>query len=241
MFFKECNLLQINAKIFKCPNSISIPMYIIVIGGGRIGEYLIDMLVGEGHDVALIEKDAEKANHMAESYDILVIKGDGAEAKYLEDAGIHKAEVLVACTGSDQINFVACQLAKSTYEVPKVIARTTNPSNKVIYEKLGVDVVVSTTEASAKSIYAGIKGFSAVLTFTGDVELIYAKIGKLSPILHRNIGELHLPWGCVLAAILRNGEIIVPTADIKIKEDDEIVIINKKGVEGKVRDLIAGK
>ncbi|NPA75990.1 MAG: NAD(P)-binding domain-containing protein [Euryarchaeota archaeon] len=216
-------------------------MYIIVIGGGRIGEYLIDMLVEEGHDVALIETNAERANHMAENYDILVIKGDGGEAKYLEDAGIHKADVLVACTGSDQINFVACQLAKSTYSVPKVIARTTNPSNKIIYEKLGVDVVVSTTEASAKAIYAGIKGFSAVLTFSGDVELISARVTKTSPVANRKINEIHLPWGSILAAILRDGEIRVPTEDMRIQEGDEIVIINKKGVENKVRDLIAGK
>ncbi len=216
-------------------------MYIIVIGGGRIGEYLVNMLIEEGHDIALIEKDPEKANHMAENYDILVIKGDGGEAKYLEDAGIHKADVLVACTGSDQINFVACQLAKSTYNVPKVIARTTNPSNKALYEKLGVDVVVSTTEASAKAIYAGIKGFSAVLTFGGDLELIHATIGKTSPLVNRNIEEIHMPWGSILAAILRQGEIIVPAEGVKIKEGDEVVIINKKGVETKVRELIAGK
>ncbi len=216
-------------------------MYIVVIGGGRVGEYLVSMLIEEGHDIALIEQDAEKANHMAENYDILVIKGDGGDAKYLEDAGIHKADVLVACTGHDQINFVACQLAKSTYNVPKVIARTTNPSNKILYEKLGVDVVISTTEAAAKAIYAGIKGFSAVLTFTGDVELIYATVQKTSPLVNTKVGELHMPWGSLLAAILRDGDIIVPTEDVKIKENDEIVIINKKGVENKVRDLITGK
>ncbi len=216
-------------------------MYIIVIGGGRVGEYLVSMLIEEGHDIALIEQDPEKANHMAENYDILVIKGDGGDAKYLEDAGIHKADVLVACTGHDQINFVACQLAKSTYNVPKVIARTTNPSNKVLYEKLGVDVVISTTEAAAKAIYAGIKGFSAVLTFSGDVELIYATINKHSPLVNAKVKDIHMPWGSILAAILREGDIIVPTEDVTIKENDEIVIINKKGVENKVRDLITGK
>ncbi len=216
-------------------------MYIIVIGGGKIGEYLVSMLIEEGHDIALIEEDPEKANHMAENYDILVIKGDGGDTKYLEDAGIHKADVLVACTGHDQINFVACQLAKSTYNVPKVIARTTNPSNKILYEKLGVDVVISTTEAAAKAIYAGIKGFSAVLMFSGDVELIYAKIEKTSPLLNTVVGDVHMPWGSMIAAILREGNILVPTEDLKIKEGDEVVIINKKNVENKIRELITGK
>ena len=216
-------------------------MYIIIIGGGRIGEHLVGLLIDEGHDIALIEKDEERAKYMAENYDILVIKGDGGEAKYLEDAGIKRADVLVACTGNDQINFVACQLAKSTYNVSKVIARTTNPSNKVLYEKLGVDVVVSTTEAAAKAIYAGIKGFSAVLTFSGDVELIYATISKKSPLMNRYVKDIHMPWGSILAAILRNGEIVVPKNDVKIMENDEVIVINNKGVESKVRDLILGK
>ncbi len=216
-------------------------MYIIVIGGGRIGEYLVSMLIEEGHDIALIEKDMGRAKHMAENYDILVINGDGGEAKFLEDAGIHKADVLVACTGNDQINFVACQLAKSSYSVKKVIARTTNPSNKILYEKLGVDVVVSTTEASAKAIYAGIKGFSAVLTFSRDVELIYARISKDSPLNSAKVRDLHMPWGSVLAAILRDGNIMIPTEEIELREGDEIVVINKKGVESKVRELIGGK
>ncbi len=216
-------------------------MYIIVIGGGRIGEYLVSMLIEEGHDIALIERNEEKAKHMAENYDILVIKGDGGEAKYLEDAGIHKADVLVACTGSDQINFVACQLAKSTYNVPKVIARTTNPSNKVLYEKLGVDVVVSTTESAAKAIYAGIKGFSAVLMFSGEIELLYAKITEKSPVINRKMGDIHMPWGSTIAAILRDGEIISPTEEQTIMPGDEVVIIAKKISEKKVKDIILGK
>ena len=215
-------------------------MYIIIIGGGKIGEYLVSMLMEEGHDIALIEKEEEKAKHMAENYDILVIKGDGGEAKYLEDAGIHKADVLIACTGSDQINFVACQLAKSTYNVPKVIARTTNPSNKVLYEKLGVDVVVSTTEAAAKAIYAGIKGFSAVLTFSGNIELLYARITNKSPVIKRKVGEIHMPWGSLIASIIRSGEIIVPSEEQEIMLDDEIVIVAKKEAEKKVRELIIG-
>ncbi len=216
-------------------------MYIIVIGGGRIGEYLVNMLVDEGHDIALIENNEERAKHMAENYDILVIKGDGSEANYLEDAGIHKADVLVACTGNDQINFVACQLAKSTYHVPKVIARTTNPSNKVLYEKLGVDIVISTTEAAAKAIYAGIKGFSSILTFSGDVELLYAKITQKSPVANRKLSEIHMPWGSIIATVLRNGQIIVPRGEEKLLPGDEVAIVAKKGVEGKVREIIVGK
>ncbi len=215
-------------------------MYVIVIGGGRIGEYLVSMLVDEGHNIALIEKDDEKARHMAENYDILVIKGDGSEASYLEDAGINKADVLVACTGNDQVNFVACQLAKHTYNVGKVIARTTNPSNKILYESLGVDVVISTTEVAAKAIYAGIKGFTSVLTFSGDVELLQVRVDKFSPIVDRKISDIHMPWGSIIATILRKGQIIVPRGDEVIKEGDELAIVTKKGVEKKVREIVLG-
>ncbi len=136
-------------------------MYIIIVGGGNIGEYLVNLLIKEGHSIVVIEQDEEKAQRLAENYDILVIHGDGSEVRYLEDANIRKADVLVAATGNDQINFVACQLAKSTYKVPKVVARTTNVANKIIYENLGVDVVVSTTEVAALALYSGVKGSSS--------------------------------------------------------------------------------
>jgi len=229
-----------NAKMFKFSIWITLSMYIIVIGGGRIGEYLVSMLVEEGHNIALIEKDDEKARHMAENYDILVIKGDGSEAAYLEDAGIAKADVLVACTGNDQVNFVACQLAKNTYNVAKVIARTTNPSNKVLYESLGVDVVISTTEVAAKAMYAGIKGFTSVLTFSGEVELLHVRIEKTSPMVNRKLSEIHMPWGSIIATILRNGQIIVPRGEEMVMEGDELAIVAKKGVEKKIRELVLG-
>ncbi len=226
--------------MFKFSIWITLTMYIIVIGGGKIGEYLVSMLVDEGHNIALIEKDEGRARHMAENYDILVIKGDGSEASYLEDAGIMKADVLVACTGNDQVNFVACQLAKHTYNVGKVIARTTNPGNKVLYESLGVDVVISTTEVAAKAMYAGIKGFASVLTFAGDVELLHVRVDKLSPIVDRKISDIHMPWGSIIATILRKGQIIVPRGDEVIREGDELAIVTKKGVEKKVREIVLG-
>jgi len=215
-------------------------MYVIVIGGGKIGEYLINILVDEGHNVALVEKDESRARHMAENYDILVIKGDGSEATYLEDAGINKADVLVACTGNDQVNFVACQLAKMNYHVEKVIARTTNPDNKLLYENLGVDVVISTTEVAAKAMYAGIKGFTSVLTFSGDVEMIHVKVSKKSPIVNKKLKEIHMPWGSIIATILRKGQIIVPRGDEVIKVGDELAIVAKKGVEKKIREMVLG-
>ncbi len=215
-------------------------MYVIVIGGGKIGEYLISILVDEGHNIALVEKDESRARYIAENYDILVIKGDGSEASYLEDAGINKADVLVACTGNDQVNFVACQLAKMNYHVEKVIARTTNPSNKILYENLGVDVVVSTTEVAAKAMYAGIKGFTSVLTFSGDVEMLHVTVSKNSPIINKKLSEIHMPWGSIIATILRKGQIIVPRGDEVIREGDELAIVAKKGVEKKIREMVLG-
>ena len=217
-------------------------MYVIIIGGGRIGKFLIDMLIDEGNQVVVIEKDPESVRYIAENYDVLAIKGDGAEAKYLEDANIHKADVLVAATGNDQVNFVACQLAKSRYEVAKVVARTSNPTNKILYEKLGVDVAISTTEASARALYSGIEGFSSLITFgKGDVILVQASISSQSPVVDKRIKDIHLPWGCLISSIYRQGDIIIPQGNEIIKEKDQLAIMTKKQLENKVKQIIIGK
>ena len=217
-------------------------MYIIIVGGGRIGEHLVSMLVSEGHSVVVIESDSDRVKYIAENYDVLAIKGNGSDVKYLEDANIKKADVLVASTGNDQINFVACQLAKSTYNVPKVVARTSNPANKVLYEKLGVDVVISTTEVAAQALYSGIVGFASILPFgMGDAEIINVIVHETSPIVGVRIKDVHLPWTSNIVVIYRDGKIVIPRGDEVVHKDDNLIIILKKDVEHKLKEILLGK
>ena len=117
-------------------------MYIVVVGGGRIGFNLSKLLVKAGHEVTVIEKERERSNFIANEIDALVLNEDGTTIKALEEANIEDAYALVALTKRDEINLMACLLAKD-YGVPVVVARISDPENSEVFRKLGVSAVVS--------------------------------------------------------------------------------------------------
>src|SRR5437870_1496425 len=122
-------------------------MYIIVIGGGKVGFYLAKELVESNHEVLVIEQDPEKAREVQDELGDIVLEGDGCEATVLDKAGTARADMLLAVTGDDEDNLVACQVAKQRFNVNKTVARINNPKNESIFQKLEVDITVSATSA----------------------------------------------------------------------------------------------
>ena len=123
-------------------------MFIIIVGGGKVGYYLAKTLAPEKHRIVLIDEDeAQCLKIAAELSDlgISLVHGDGTDIHYLQDAQIPEADILIAVTGHDQNNLVACQLAKQYFGVPRTIARVNNPKNIQVFKQLGVDSVVSST------------------------------------------------------------------------------------------------
>src|SRR3989304_3329930 len=122
-------------------------MYIIVVGGGKVGYYLAKELVEEGHEVLVMEKDAVKAERIAEELGDIALRGDGCEASIMEMAGFSRADMVIAVTGDDEDNLVVCQVAKVKFNVPRAVARINNPKNEEIFKRLGIDTTVSATAA----------------------------------------------------------------------------------------------
>jgi trk system potassium uptake protein TrkA len=121
-------------------------MYVIVIGGGKVGYYLAKHLLERGYEVTLIEKDARRAEALTSQLGEIVMVGDGDEMAFLATTGMERADVVVAVTGDDEDNLVSCQLAKRKFHVPKTVARVNNPANVRIFKTLGVDRALSATE-----------------------------------------------------------------------------------------------
>src|SRR5215210_1711278 len=120
-------------------------MYIIVAGGGKVGYYLAQHLLAEGHEVLLIERNPDRVAEINEVLGAVAVSGDGAEAGTQAAAGAGRADVVIAVTGEDEDNLVICQVAKERFGVRKAIARVNNPKNEEIFRRLGVDVTVSQT------------------------------------------------------------------------------------------------
>jgi trk system potassium uptake protein TrkA len=121
-------------------------VYVIVVGGGKVGYHMSRHLLERGEEVTLIEKDAGRAEWLEGQLGSIVMTGDGDEMAFLSTTGMERADVVLAVTGDDEDNLVALQLAKTRFKVPVTIARVNNPDNDDIFKTLGVDEAISATE-----------------------------------------------------------------------------------------------
>ena len=122
-------------------------MYIVIVGGGKVGSYLANVLLASGNEVAVIEERPENADLLSVTFEgsYLVINGDCCNSRFQEDAGIRRADAFVASTGQDDSNLVACEIASRVFHVPRCIARVNNPKNLRIFREVGIECVSSTT------------------------------------------------------------------------------------------------
>lgn len=216
-------------------------MYIIVVGGGKVGYYLTKTLLTEGHEVLLIERDHGKVETYSERFGSVVLQGDGAEASTLAAAGAARADVLIAVTGEDEDNLVICQMAKHKFHVGKTIARVNNPKNEQLFKTLDTDVTVSQTNYILGLIEQAIpnRAFIHLLSLRhADLAIIEATISPDSPVANRTIGDIDLPVSCVIAAIARGADVIVPDSSTVITPNDEVIAVTHRTEEDELRRLL---
>jgi trk system potassium uptake protein TrkA len=216
-------------------------VYIIVVGGGKVGYYLTKTLLNEGHEVLLIERDPAKVETYSERFGAVMLEGDGAEASTLAAAGAARADVLVAVTGEDEDNLVICQMAKHKFHVTKTIARVNNPKNELLFKQLQTDVTVSQTNYILGLIEQAIpdRAFIHLLSLRhADLAIIEATISEDSPVAYQTIGEIDLPVSCVIAAVARKADLIVPDSSTEIHPGDEIIAVTHRTEEDELRRLL---
>lgn len=217
-------------------------MYIVIAGGGKIGEYLASVLLGSGNDVAVIEENLLTADHLSIVLEgrYLVIHGDGCDSKYQEDAGIRKADVFVATTGQDDDNLVSCEIAQRVFNVPRCIARVNNPKNLRIFKEVGIECVSSTTLiANMIEEEALLGSVSVVSSLThGNVALAEVVVPRMRN--HPNdVGVLAstipLPENSLIAAVATRDDVQVVNDDTVLFPGDKAVIVADNEVLNEVR------
>jgi trk system potassium uptake protein len=210
-------------------------MYIIVGGGGDVGYYLTQNLLSQGHEVLLLEKSTGRAQVLSEELDQAVLNGDACEARTMEEAGVRRADVVIAVTGEDEDNLVICQMAKKRFNVARTIARLNNPKHELLFQKLGIDVTVSPTKAILSLIESELPGPHFVLLMTlkkAGLEIVEMKIPDISPVVGKQLNQVNLPRKCTLALIIRGEEQIFPTAETLLQADDDVyALVNHDGEE----------
>ncbi|MCL5072183.1 MAG: NAD-binding protein [Actinobacteria bacterium] len=217
-------------------------MFLIIIGGGKVGYYLAKTLAQLKHKVTVIESNMELCRNIAnatDNLDVSVINGDGTSINYLVDADIESADALIAVTGRDQDNLISCQIAKKKFGTRRTIARVNNPKNIAIFEKLGVDSAISSTVSIVDIIerevfISGLKS----LTTIGNIAVNEIKLLEGYHSLNKQIKDLDIPEGCIIVSIIRNGEVIIPRGTSVLLLGDEVITVSKKGSETKIEKVL---
>lgn len=218
-------------------------MYIIVIGAGRVGYYLTRALLEEGHEVLLVEEDATICEAINDELGSVCVHGDGCEVAVLAEAGTTRADMLVAVTGDDEDNLVACQLAKHKFNVPRTISRVRNPRNEVLFKKLGVDCTVSSTNVILEHIQEEVPTHPLIhlLTISKAIEIVDIRISSDSPAVGKLVKELSLPPGSILSLIIRDeAKPFVPLLDTIIRPGDQIIAVTAPDSEEALRAALRG-
>ncbi|MBI3598996.1 MAG: NAD-binding protein [Nitrospirae bacterium] len=217
-------------------------MYIIVVGGGKIGCNLTKFLLSAKHEVLLIEKDETRAALLAAEFREAILAGDGSRVPTLREGGANRADVLVAVTGADEENLVICQVAKTVFKCPRTIARVNDPKDEGLFSSMGVDATVSSTRVINALIEEQVNANDMIIPLltlrAGNVEIIEMALSGGSDMTGKQIREIHLPEGARIIAILRGDEVIVPTGDSKLASSDKILALVKKEVEQALRKLL---
>ena len=219
-------------------------MYIIIVGGGKIGFFLARQLLEDQHEVLIVEQSAEKAAQIAEDLGEIVMIGDGCEASTMERAGMGRADMAIALTGDDEDNLVVCQVAKHKFNVPHTIARINNPKNERIFKMLGIDATISSTGVILGHIEQELPSHPMIPLMTlkgGGLEIVEIKIPAESQVVGRPVKALLLPQKSLITLIIgADGQATLPTGDTVIQAGDEIVAVTMLDSEDALRAALTG-
>ena len=218
-----------SGKMTKLPN-----LRIIIVGCGKVGKTLVEQLSEEGHDITVIDKSVSKIEMITDSYDVMGLVGSGVDMSVLREAGVETADVLIAVTGSDEINLLCCTIAGKEGRDLAAIACVRNPEYSLelsyLREKLGLALVINPDLEAAREIARMISRPQAlrINSFAkGNVELIQFAVPQGSVLNGRSLMTMNelIKDPFLLCAIERNGEVIIPSGRDELETDDVVTMM----------------
>lgn len=217
-------------------------MYIVIAGGGKVGEYLATVLLESGHEVAVIEQSLEVADRLSIVLrgHYLVIHGDGCDSRYQEDAGIRRADVFVATTGQDDSNLVSCEIAQRVFNVPRCIARANSPKNLRIFREVGIECVSSTTVIASLIEEEAMLGSVSIVSSLAHGNVVLSEMVVPRMRHHSNsegvlIADIPMPRGSLIAAISLDDDAMVCYEGARLYPGEKAVVVSDADVLDSVR------
>ena len=219
-------------------------MFVLIAGGGRTGARLASLLLNQNYKVRLVENRRNLLAHLHQELPTEVIyEGQAIEPATLEQAGIRDAHVLAAVTSEDSVNLTLCFLAKTMFGVPRTIARVNNPNNAWLFgEKFHVDVALNSADVLAHLIQEEMSLGDMMTLFKirrGKYAVVEEKVPAGAKAIGVQLKDLGLAEYCVVAAIIRDGQMTLPRGESAFQADDEIIAVASPEGAQKLAELLA--
>jgi trk system potassium uptake protein TrkA len=218
-------------------------MHVLVVGGGKVGAALAALLIRGGHVVKVVEIRPAICDRLRQELpEAVVVVGSGTDPYVLEAAGIRQAHVVAAVTGADETNLVVTSLARFEFRVPRTIARVNNPKNAWPFTaEMGVDVAVDQADLIAHLI-AEEMSLGDMMTLLklrkGQYSLVEEKVHPTARAAGTALRDLDLPGDCVVTAIIRRGELMLPRDDLVLQPADEVLALVHRSRLNRLAELL---
>jgi len=217
-------------------------MYIIIIGGGKVGYYLARQLLAQNHEVSVIEKDERKVNWIEEKLGSIAVSGDGSDALAQERAGAERADLLIATTNDDEDNLVSCQIAKYKFNTPRTISLSNNPQNEFLFDLLGVDVTLSTTSLILEHIEEEIPlhVLTRLTAVEANTELVEIELPSSFKARGKKIKETPLK-DSVCLIVRGEKKLALPLNEARLEPHDRLIVEVNTEKEEELFSLVLGE
>src|SRR5512140_2861865 len=219
-------------------------MFVLICGGDRTGARLANLFLNEGYKVRMVENRTALLSRLHQELPTeAVYEGNPIDPSILEQAGIRDAHVLAAVTSDDSSNLALCFLAKTMFEVPRTIARVNNPNNAWLFgPKFHVDVALNQADVLAHLIQEEMS-LGAMMTLfqirRGQYSVVEEKVAPGAKGIGIPLKDMGLEQQCVIAAIIRDGKMVLPRADSTFQEGDEVLAVASPEGARRLSELLA--
>ncbi|MFZ5880680.1 MAG: potassium channel family protein [Chloroflexota bacterium] len=219
-------------------------MFVLIAGGGRTGMQLATLLLSEGYKVRLVENRPELLAHLHQELPTEAIyEGSAIDPDALASAGINQAHILAACTADDATNLVLCFMARQRFNVPRTIARINNPRNEWLFNQtFHVDVALNQANVLSSLIREEMS-LGDMMTLLkirhGRYSLVEEKVEPGARAIGVALKDLGLPEECIIAAVIRDGQVTLPRGSTVLKEWDEVLAITSPDAAAQLAEMLA--
>lgn len=203
-------------------------MFVLIVGGGKVGANVARALLRLDHEVALVEVNRTRFQRLEAEFEHMVRYGDGTEIYVLEESGIARCDACIAVTGDDEDNIIICQVAREKFGIQHLVARVNDPRNQEHFDLLGIGPTVCSTTSILSLIEHEVPQHSLVHLLSlrrENLDIVELQLGPDSPAIGRTIGDLAMPEGCLVVSVLRDKQAIVARPDMSLMAEDQVIAL----------------